>query len=316
MRSMLVCLVLSFPASASAQPVFAESAFLHVVDGDGEHEVGWLRGGPSVITGWPQADHVELHFEDEIVSFDARVDLGASDTALLATPAQAVTLEPARAFRVEMLVGTFARVTSRDAVGRLRVRLPDTLPHRTASMPMGSPAAHPTGPEILEVPDDASWESICRPTRVFSRPSSGASVWVVDGPSTRAQVGPARHGFRPVRVWIDGYVVHGFLDRALPTDVGCGGGSFGTSCGGGFSSVRTRITLPAGTALFGSPSATERFATLRAPHLATMIERGPIPDAPTVWHLTRDEEQGARWSLEVWLHASADTLRSYPSPPR
>lgn len=310
-------LCLSFllaPIPASAQPVFVGFADLRVVDATGDHEVGWLRGGPALITGWSRPDEVELHFEDETISLDAQVALGG-DTELLATPAQVVTLESGGAFRVEMLPGTFGRVVRRDDAGRLRIRLPRTLPARVAAMPVGSPVASATAPETRYPPDDDTWVSICRPTRVLSRPSPSATVWMVDGPSTRAEAGPPSHGYRPVRIWIDGYIVHGFLERALRTDLGCGGGTFATSCRGAFRITRTRITLPPGTALFGSALGPDRFATLLAPQLAAMVEPGDIPDAPTAWRIERDEERGARWSLEVWLRDSPDALRSYPHLP-
>jgi hypothetical protein len=310
MRLALLVLVLaSAPTAAMAQPVFVESATLRV----GHQEVGWLRSGPSMITGW-QADQVDLHFEDDVIAIDARIDLSVQDNALLVTPGQPVTLEPTRAFTVEMLPRTFARIVGRDAANRLRIRLPDTLPHRVASMPLGSAVMPISTPAAVEAPFD-DWESICRPTRVYSRPSSEATVWIVDGPSTRAEVGPVRHGFRPVRVWIDGYIVHGFLDHPLPTHVGCGGGSYSSSCGGIGVAVRTSVIVPAGTALFGSATAPERFAMLRIPYVATMIDAGPIPDAPTAWRITRDEADRPRWSLEVWLRTGAETLRGYPSPP-
>lgn len=310
MRALVVALLV-LPMHAHAQPVFVDTATLRVASGDSE--VGFLNDGVAMITGWASDDEVDLHYEDEIITFDARVDLEDRETALLTTPSQAVTLEPTRAFRIEMLPATYARIVDRDRAGRVRVRLPATLPYRVASMPLGS-AGTPSAPAAPSPPDD-TWQSICRPTRVLSRASDSAAVWVVDGPSTRAEVGPPSHGYRPVRVWIDGYIVHGFLEHPLPTGVGCGSGTGSSSCRGTFSTVRTRLTLPAGTALYGSALATERFATLRAPHLATMTEAGAIPDAPTPWRIERDEASGARWSLEVWLRVSPEILRSYPPAP-
>ena len=206
MRALCLSLLLLVPLPAGAQPVFVDTATLRVADATGDHDVGWLADGAAVITGWPSAREVELHYEDEIITLDARVALTA-DTTLLASPGQLVTLEQTGPFPIEMLPGTFARIVERDAAGRLLVQLPETLPRRAAAMPVGSPGT-PSTPATPEAPDD-TWESICRPTRVFSRPSSGAAVWTVDGPSTRAEVGPPSHGFRPVRVWIDGYIVHG-----------------------------------------------------------------------------------------------------------
>ncbi len=308
----LSLLVLLAPSSALAQPVFVEHAGLSVVDADGEHEVGWLRGGAATITGF-QAGRVTLHFEDEIVTLDARVNLADEDSALSATPAQPVTLEDTGAFRIDMLPGTFARVRGRDELERLEIRLPETLPRREVAMPRGSAAIPTARPDTPEPPEDA-WESICSPTRIYARPSHRAPVWIVDGPTTRAEVGPAHGGFRPVRVWIDGYLVHGYLDHALPTDVGCGGGDFSTSCGGAFRSVRTRVILPAGVGLASSTVAST-FATLRVPYVASMVEAGPIPDAPTRWRIHRDDDGHAAWSLEGTLSVGPDALRSYPSAP-
>lgn len=313
MRSLsLAALFLALaPSSVMAQPVFTESATLHV---EGEM-VGWLRGAPSVITGWPQEGQAQLHYEDEIIAFDARVDLSASETRVLASVAQQVTLEATPAFQIDMLPATFARVVGRDAAGRLRVRLPDSLPHRIARMPLGSPVMPIAPPDDPDFPDLDGWDDyICRPTRVLSRPSPDATVWMADGPSTRVELGTLRGGYRAVRIWIEGYIVHGFLDSRLP-DMGCGGGGFSTGCGGRYAAAHTRVTMPALTPLFGTALAAAPFATLRIPYLATMVAPGPIPDAPTAWRITRDEDDGPRWALEVFVRASADALRSYPSPP-
>lgn len=302
----LFALLILTPTPAGAQPVFVDDATLRI----GAREVGWLAGGPALITGWPGAREVELHFEDDVLILDARVTLDG-DSTLSATPGQVVTLERTGAFTVEMLPGTFARIVERDAAGRLRIQLPSTLPRGTASMPLGSPGT-PSAPAAPEPPDD-SWQSICSPTRVFARASRRATAWTVDGPDARAEVGPESHGFWPVRVWIDGYLVHGFLDHELPTGIGCGSGSGSAVCGGAGRSVRTRVTLPAGTALFGAAASSAPFATLRVPYLATMVDAGDIPDAPVAWRIERSGD-GARWSLEVWLHVEASVLRGLPRP--
>lgn len=302
-----LCLwLLSVPATAAAQPVWAENATLRA----GDDEVGWLADAPATIRTWTGAREAELHYEDEVITLDAEVAL-TGDTTLLASPGQVVTLERTGAFTIEMLPGTLARVVERDVAGRLRIRLPDTLPRDLASMPLGSPST-PSAPAAVEPPDD--WQSICEPTRVLARASRHGGAWMVDGPSARAEVGPPRDGLYPVRVWIDGYVVHGFLEHALPTDRGCGSGSGSSACGGTGHATRTRVTLPAGTQLFAGPSGATPLATLRLPHVATMVDRGDIPDAPVAWHVERVGD-GPRWSLEVWLREDADVLRSYPRPP-
>ena len=295
-------------APARAQSLHAETATLRV---DGE-EVGWLTGAVIEARAWPTRHSIDAHYEDDVIALDARVDLDEPETVVVAGVGQPVTLEAVRAFRVEMLPGTFARVVRRDAAGRVRIRLPDSLPQRVAAIPVGAPPSQVRPARHLDEPEEEEWEHVCGPLEVLAERRRDAPVWAIRRPTETvlARVGPPdRRGYRAAEIWIAGYVVHGFLKRALPWG-GCGFRWGGSSCYGRGSGPSVRVELPAGTPLFGSETASAPFAQLRAPVEASLRSGRAIPSTSVAWSLTHDAPDGARWSLTAWLRMTPEALRA------
>lgn len=317
----LAWLLLLMGAPAAAQSLHVIRAPLSV-DGD---DVGELWGAPVRLAGWEDDRRPLVRYADRDVRMRAAIDLAADRSYVVAGVGRAVTLRTDAPFRIEMRPSSWAPLAGRAPNG-LRILLPEGLPAREAVL--GPSRAVPSG---AEPPAEAfshagappSFDASCGTLALRARPRADAATWTVDGSRGAVHAGPQRDGFTRARFFVDGFVVHGWIEGALPTcEPVIQGASFGTGCGDGYGQGIV-VTLPAGTDLYASETATRPFATLRRAmvgieplHRLTaracangVCERmPPEPRGASRWILHSHRDDGGGWLLTAWVRTPAEQL--------
>lgn len=292
--------------------------------------VGQLYGGRVTPTSWASDTAPRVAYTDDVVSMEAELSLTDRDTYVSVGVGRAATVQNGSPFRIEMRALSWAPLLGR-AGGGVRVALPPGLPassgvlSRAVDAPSG--ADRPSSAFQHAGPPPA-FDPACGALTIRPRPDARAPAWTTPGSAEWIQLGPERGGFTRAQVFVDGFVVHGWLQGAMPS---CEGtirlGDIGTACGDGFGTGIV-VTLPAGTELYASRTASTPFGRLRADAIGVEPLHGPTgqgcangvcrrvpaePTGPAPW-IVHAHAEGGGWLITAWVRTPAEQLARPTDP--
>lgn len=321
MRIAWMGIVLLWPGLASAQTWYSPHATLWV----GDEAVGELSGARVAPWSWVSNTRPRVAYTDEIISMEVELSLEDERTYVSLGVGRDTRVRTSSPFRIEMRALTWAPLLGRAPDG-VRVALPPGMP--AASGVLGRDVV--PAPRSADPPTDAfshpgppdRFDPTCGRLIVRPRPDPSAPAWEVDGDRAALALGVQRGRFTRARVFVDGFVVHGWLEGAPPT---CDGvihmGGFGSACGDGWGDGIV-VTLPAGTALYATRTARRPFAHLRRDTVGVEPLHGltgqgctaagcermpPEPRGPAHWILHEHVGDGT-WLLDAWVRTPAEQL--------
>ncbi|MEZ4340040.1 MAG: hypothetical protein R3B82_25750 [Sandaracinaceae bacterium] len=321
MRLAWMAIVLLVPGVASAQAWYAAHASVYA----GDTAVGELFGARIRPSSWASDTRPRVAYADDTISMEVEVSLEDAETYVSLGVGRDAPVRTTTPFRIEMRALSWAPLLGR-APGGLRVALPPGMPATTGVLADGATPA----PASADAPSDAfshpgppdRFDPACGRLVVRARPDPAATAWEVDGDRAALALGVERGRFTRARVFVDGFVVHGWLDGAPPS---CDGtihmGGFGNACGDGWGEGIV-VTLPAGTALYATRAARRPFAHLRRDTVGVEPLRGPVgmgctaagcersppePRGPASWILHGHAGE-ASWLLTAWVRTPAEQL--------
>lgn len=318
----ILLLCLSAPGLAAAQSFHVSNAVLR---SEG-HSVGELFGAPVDISGWTSDTRPTIAYADRVVTMTATIDLADENTFLSAGVGRARPVQTTSAFRIDMNANVWAPVWGRAQDG-VRIALPPGFPAREAVLPTSprmSATADPPHDAFSYAGTPRTFDLVCGQLRIRAEPRADAELWLAAGDGAALHVGVERDGFTRVRLFRDGFVVHGWLEGGPPScqDLNMGLSGVGSGCGDG----RGRgiiVNLPAGTELYGSRTAAQPFGRLRADtpglepvdgDVAQACTNGvcrrvpPEPTGTARWIMHSHRPRSGGWILNAWVRTPAEQL--------
>lgn len=307
----------------------AESWYVHhaALEADGE-AIGDLYGARVAPVGWADDARPRVAYSDEAIAMQVEIRLAEPETHVSVGVGRAARVRTSSPFRIEMRALSWAPLLGRDAPG-VRIALPPGLPASEGVLVAAADAparARPPDVAFGHLPAPDVFVPACGRPILRTRPDPRAPAWTVDGERAAIALGPERDGFTRARVLVDGFVVYGWLEGAMPS---CEGvihlGGVGSACGDG-AGHGVVVTLPAGTELYASRTAARPFARLRRDELgieprdfprAQACAGGrcelvpPEPRGPAAWILHAHVGDGG-WVLTAWVRTPAETLARPP----
>ncbi len=319
--SLVIIVGLTWPGLASAQRWYAAHATLSV----GEAPVGELFAAPLRPSSWASDTRPRVAYADDTISMEVELSLTDPETYVSVGVGRDAPVRTRSPFRIEMRALSWAPLLGRARDG-LRVALPPGLPASDGVLGPGAvdapPSADPPTDAFSHAGPPDRFDPACGRLVVRAAPSARAAAWTLDGDRAALALGPERDGFVRARVFVDGFVVHGWLEGSPPS---CEGtihmGGVGTACGDGWGRGIV-VTLPAGTPLYATRRARRPFARLRretvgVEPLDTLPGEGcvngvctrypPEPRGPSPWILHGHDGE-VTWLITAWVRAPAESL--------
>ncbi|MBX3273408.1 MAG: hypothetical protein KF729_24305 [Sandaracinaceae bacterium] len=316
---LLVAMALA-PSTAAAQSWHVLYAPLRADGAD----VGELFGARVRPRGWDGERVARVAYASEGVTLEARVRLTDARTYVAVGVGASAEVRTDTAFRVELRPLSWAPLLGR-APGGVRVALPPGMPAASGVLGAASqvPAgAHAPSAAFAHAGVPASFTPACGALVLYAAPDLAAPAWRLDGARAALALGVERGVFTRARVFVDGFVVHGWLAGAPPDCAGVPPEAPMTmGCGDGYGRGLA-VTLPAGTALYATRDARRPFARLARDavglepleHAAAIAcaegrcrRAQPEPRGVARW-IVPGRDRAAGWVLHAWVRTPAERL--------